>query len=98
MKSFACALGIVLVAASSVAADDNAPVKDANVAIEKARHVCALKQPPTEGQWQAVLVKDSWHVWFGVNQVEPVCSFDGAYVRTDGSYTGCVISVCEKHR
>ena len=95
MRRVICSVAIAVAVASCSTTESNMPIKDAAAAIQKARYICRLEQPSRTGQWQAVLVKDSWHVWFGTSPAEPMCGFFGAYVEADGSFTGCVVSACK---
>jgi hypothetical protein len=87
-------LFMILPAATFASADEK--VRDANSAIQIGRRICRLEAKGTGG-WHAILHKGeaAWHVWFGNEAADSPCSFSGAIVQSDGSYTSCAVSACQ---
>jgi len=57
-KNVTCALSVALAITGASIAGGMSPITTAATAIQKARHVCLLKEKPLPGRWQAVLVND----------------------------------------
>ena len=56
--------------------------------------ISAPKPVDDKRRWNAALVGNSWHVWFGASKKEPECSFQGAYISADGTGIDCVLTAC----